>query len=446
MTQIYTPTPPATSAASGSLPWVPLAAWAATTVLALSFVLFLGTNAPYADEWEFVPALVGEEPRLPWLWEQHNEHRMPLPRLVVLAYFTLTHDFRAGMILQVIMLSALALYLIRLAAKVRGSGHWADAFFPISLLHTGHWENFVMGYQVCFVLFAVLATALVVTALNTTRASAFRSGVFAGILLMLLALTGGSGLAVAPAVSAWLLYLTAIVWRSGSKGRALLISLLAVLPFAYLGVYFIGYHRPAHHPEPSLNPLDFGPLAGQVVAVSFGMGLSKAWWAVFPALLALGSGTLLLLKKNWKDADARPAAVGLVAVTAGVTGVAVAIGVGRAGFGGEMGLWSRYSLLTWPLLGAAYLVWAKAARKWVPIALCVAAALAFPGNVGDGMVNGAKIAGDYSQIATQAKAGLTAEQIVRGEAFANSHQAGQTERAVRAIPLLRHKRIGIFAR
>src|SRR5688572_19608074 len=119
MTQTYTPMPPATSATSGSLGRAPLAVWALTTILALTFVLFIGTNAPYADEWEFVPALVGEEPALPWLWQQHNEHRLPLTRAIVLALFKLTHDFRAGMFLQIALLSALALCLIRLATRLR---------------------------------------------------------------------------------------------------------------------------------------------------------------------------------------------------------------------------------------------------------------------------------------------------------------------------------------
>src|SRR4051812_30516818 len=183
MTQTYAPPPPATSATFGSLRRALLAAWALATLGAVAFVAVIGTNAPYADEWEFVPALVGEEPALPWLWQQHNEHRLPLPRAIYLALFTLTHDFRAGMLLQVAMLSALALYLMRLAEQLRGRPHWADAFFPVSLLHTGHWENFVMGYQLCFALFAVLATGLAVTALRTTRANAFRSGVIAGALL-----------------------------------------------------------------------------------------------------------------------------------------------------------------------------------------------------------------------------------------------------------------------
>ncbi len=235
--------------------------------------------------------------------------------------------------------------------------------------------------------------------------------------------------------------------KSGAARReALLLLALAVLPLAYLGVYFQGYHKPEHHSPPSSDPVAVVRVGGQVLAVSLGMGLSAVWWAVFAGVFALGGLTTALLVRQWKEPDARLSVAGLLAVAAGVTGVALAIGVGRGDMGPHMGLWSRYSLLTWPLLAAAYLVWVKLGRKWVPIALCVAAAVAFPGNTGTGMVNGAKVAGDYAGLAAQAEAGLTAEQIVGGTPFVESHHAGQTERARRAIPLLRRDRIGIFAR
>lgn len=446
MTQTYTPMPPATSATSGSLGWVPLAVWGLITILALTFVLFVGTNAPYADEWEFVPALVGDEPALPWLWQQHNEHRLPLTRVIVLGLFKLTHDFRAGMFLQIVLLSALALGLIRLATRLRGHAHWADAFFPISLLHIGHWENFVMGYQICFVLVATFATALAVVALCTTRENAFRSGVIAGTLLMLIALTGGSGLPVVPAVAAWIAFLALNVWRGGSKGRALLLLLLAALPLAYIRLYFVDYHKPPGHPTLSSDPLAVGRVAAEVLSVSFGIGVREVWWVVFPGVFALGVATLVLLLRKWNDPNQRLAVTGLIAVAAGVTGIAVAIGIGRGGWGATWGLWSRYALLVWPLLAITYLVWVQNGRKWVPIGMCVAAALLFPANTGEGMVNGAMIWRDYGALEAMSRSGMSAEQIVKSEVFKESHQREQPERAERAIPLLRRERIGIFAR
>ena len=109
-----------------------------------------------------------------------------------------------------------------------------------------------------------------------------------------------------------------------------------------------------------------------------------------------------------------------------------------------MGLWARYSLFSWPLLAGAYLVWARAGRKWIPVGLCVASALAFIPNEGTGMVNGSGIRGHYEQIAMDARDGKSAEWIV-GQRFPNSPNAGQMERAIRGIPSLREAGIGIFA-
>jgi hypothetical protein len=51
------------------------------------------------------------------------------------------------------VLSTLSLALMRLRRPAPRPPDWADAFFPVSLLHLGHWENFIMGYQICFALF-----------------------------------------------------------------------------------------------------------------------------------------------------------------------------------------------------------------------------------------------------------------------------------------------------
>jgi hypothetical protein len=479
MTQTYTPPAPVTSATWRSLRLGLIAGWLIFTLGAVGFVAVLGTNAPYADEWEFVPALFGEEPLPAWLWKQHNEHRLPLPRAIYFALFKLTHDFRAGMLAQVALLSALALGLMRLADRLRGRPHWADLFFPISLLHIGHWENFVMGYQLCFALFCVLATGLVVTAIRTTRENTFRMGVTAGVLLMLLALTGGSGLAVIVPVSAWLVYLAVCVWRAGTRGRGLILLLFAVLPLLYLGAYFVDYHKPEHHPEPGSDLIGTVRVACEVLGISFGMGLAGVWFVVCPVLLAVGAATIVLLVRRSKDQPAEwPAVVGLIAVAAGIAGVAVAIGIGRGAWGRDsgllqgMGLWSRYSLLVWPLLAATYLVWVKfgprdsqpvapgaglhGRSKWVPIALCVVAALAFPGNTLTGMANGAKVKSEYSAVEADNAAGLRPELMVRAEESRYERAPPHAkpaivlqrvgDRTVRGISLLRTAKIGIFAR
>jgi hypothetical protein len=441
MSPPYDPPPPATTRTRFLL----LAAWGALTVAALAFVLGLGSNVPSADEWEFVPVLTGHEPSLPWLWAQHNEHRLPLPRLVYLTLFRLTNDFRAGMVLQVALLSALSLWLMRLAARLRGGPHWADVFFPVSLLHAGHWENLLMGYQLCFTLFAVLATATGAVALRTTRETAFRSGVAAGVLALLLALTGGSGLVVALPVCAWVGYLGAMVWRTGAKRRAAILFLLALLPVAYLGLYFDGYTRPPGHPSPGDGGIAVVMVTAETLAVAFGIGVAGVWWAAFGGIAALGVVVFGMLVEKLKSPATRPAAVGLLAFIAGIVGLALAIGVGRAGLGDDMGLWSRYTLLTWPLLGVAYLFWvARGGRggKWVPVALCVAAALAFLPNTGTGVRAGSEIRAALAAVEADAATGASPERIAAR--LRGTYHGGQEERAVRGIPMLREAGVGAF--
>jgi hypothetical protein len=413
------------------------------TLVAFGFVLAFGSNAPYADEGEFVPVLVGDEPVGPWFWQQHNEHRLPLPRVAYYGLFRLTHDFRAGMYLQVAMLSALALGLMRVAEELRGRPEWTDLFFPLSLLHLGHWENFIMGYQVFFVLFTVLVSGLAVVATRATRESAFRSGLLAAVLLAALALSGGSGLALVPPVAAWVVYLAGLVWRDGEKGKAFGLAGLAALPVAYLALYFVGYHRPPGHPEPSRDPLAVAQVTGVVMSLGVGIGVSKAWWAVAAGELLLGLATVVFLLR--RPRAERLAALGLIAVAAGVFGLALTIGSARGDWDLERVLWwSRYSLLAWPLLGAAYLAWAKAGRKWMPAALCLLAAVAYPPNTGTGMQIGHGIREHYRQLEADSRAGRSAEEMIR-ERFPNSPNSQVTEWAREGIPLLRAANVGTFA-
>ena len=175
-----------------------------------------------------------------------------------------------------------------------------------------------------------------------------------------------------------------------------------------------------------------------------GVGVAGVWWAVALVEVMLGIATIALLVRRAKDPAERLASSGLVAVAAGVAGVALAVGIGRAGFDYEMGLWSRYSFLVWPLLGAAYLVWVKAGRKWVPIALCLAAALAFASNTGTGMVRAAGIVANDTAMVVDLEAGIPDAEIIRRH-FPGSRNDGQQERARSAMPMLREERIGMFA-
>src|SRR6516165_9136479 len=58
--------------------------WGLALAFALGLVAHFGHNAPYNDDFAIIPWWAGERPiTLAWLWAPHNEHRIGLPKLVL---------------------------------------------------------------------------------------------------------------------------------------------------------------------------------------------------------------------------------------------------------------------------------------------------------------------------------------------------------------------------
>src|SRR5437763_5735483 len=178
------------------------AAWSAMSAAAVGFVLAFGVNFPFMDEWATVPALAAPRPDPAWLWERHNEHLLPLPRLVYWAAFHLTGDLRAGMFVSAVAWSALAKLLADAARTVRGRAAYADVFFPVVLLNWSQYENLLMSYQVGFACSSVLAglTLRELALGGVTTGRVLRVGLYAALLPA----CGGPGLVLAGPGVPWL--------------------------------------------------------------------------------------------------------------------------------------------------------------------------------------------------------------------------------------------------
>jgi len=415
--------------------------WALLSALAVMFVQMFVVNAPYADEWEFVPVLVGVEPVGPALWSQHNEHRMPLSRAIYFTAFRWTRDFRTGSMLQVVLLATLCLGLIRIVGHWRGGrNEWTDLFFPVTLLHAGHWENWVMGYQICFALYTVGVTVLALVVITASQRRVVTTAWLGGVLSLVIATTGGFGLPIALATSLWLLYLATILWRDKQVLGSLVTVGMILGFFAYLTIYFWDYQRPEHHPPLCFDLAKLLSVAGEVIAMGWGIASAVVW--PFAAMAVLIAVCTML----WCIPNARNYALvrwGVTALVAGQIGLALSIGIARGGFGADMGLWSRYSLLAWPLVGLCYLLAVRFGQQRIAVALCLTAALFFPGNMIQGLYHGANVLTRQQALAVDAAAGWPAELLVEHH-FPDSFNAGQEERGRRAIPLLRQAGIGVF--
>ena len=62
------------------------ATWAFTFIALMTLIGRFSNKHPHYDDWDLIPAVSGDQPlTLSWLLSQHNEHRMPLAKLIFVA-------------------------------------------------------------------------------------------------------------------------------------------------------------------------------------------------------------------------------------------------------------------------------------------------------------------------------------------------------------------------
>ena len=175
--------------------------WAGTLALMLTCWIQAASPIPLAEDWYTVPLITGQPVDLgAWLWEQNNEHRMPVARLLLLGVLKGGGgDYRAGGLLNLSLLAAGAAGLILFARHLRGGvTDPADAFFPLTLLNYGHSVDVLFPFQVTFVLsLGFIVTAGSVLYLRRSVTSPVAAAVAGGALL-LLPLSGFIGLLFVP--------------------------------------------------------------------------------------------------------------------------------------------------------------------------------------------------------------------------------------------------------
>ncbi|MBA2564676.1 MAG: hypothetical protein H0V09_04550 [Gemmatimonadetes bacterium] len=331
-------------------------------VAALGYVQRFGRNVPYGDDYRLVPVLSGAESlTLEWVWAQENEHRLPVSKLALWSLARLTGtDFRAGMYANVVLLAGISLVLLWQSGRLRGRPDYMDAFFPLALLHWGHYENLLWNIQFFFVSAAALILGILMSLVRPERpGSTLRSGL-AGVFVLLLGLHGAFGLVMMVPLALWLLY-SSWSMRALSPNRSCADTWIrigaAVLALALVPLYLHGLMPQRHHP-PSPGPLATLGTALEFLGMAFGPAAPLAW----PAYAVLVPGgvvaTVALLAWTWwKRPRERMRAAGLLATLASVAALALAVGHGRAGLGPGAGFGARYAVLAVAAPCGVYFAW-----------------------------------------------------------------------------------------
>ncbi len=340
--------------------------WLIMMLFALACIARYGRNIPLAEDWVLVAPLTGNEPDLlGWLWSQNNEHRVPLPRLMLLALLKITNgDFRVGMFFNAIALAGLSLAMIEVARHLRGGEtKFVDAFFPIALLHIGNWENLVWSWQLSFVLPAVLICGVLLVMVVQPTLATPRAAVLVGVSLVLLPLCGGIGLLFVPFLALWLSYCGVRHWQTvkTSGGQRWISGILigaVAIALSIIGLYFVGYQRPYWNP-PSPGIGATLQTAAKFLALGFGPAAAKSWkLSIFVAfaLLVPSIGVAVNGVLSHKGLE-RHRALGVLLFSSSLAVFALAMGWGRAGLVPTVGMPIRYVLLSVPALCTAFFVW-----------------------------------------------------------------------------------------
>ncbi len=326
-----------------------------TVVLAAYLVLVSYSPLPYWDGWIQINfAAEGRNPFTSgWLWKQHNEHRMPVPKLFLLA------DLRWFHARQVLLLASIfviqLLHLLLLAWSMRVLGGWRAAIWrtgvgvaAFCLFCPSQWENLTWGFQVCFVLPGLFASlSFVGLLLYWVRSTENSTGTSSNWMYLLLSIVAALG-------ATWSLVNGNLLWPLLLAAAMLLrLRLAAVLSYTIAGAlstaaYLQNYIHPSYAMNSTKTPVNML----KYLAAYFGSSWvdSSFRLAEVIGLAGLALCFLLLSRLPSYVRKCRPLNVQLVLTSLFCVGTGLLTSFGRSGFGISQAFTSRYqtvSLLFW---------------------------------------------------------------------------------------------------
>ncbi len=423
-------------------------AWGVLAAMLLAALIFLrvyASNVPSWDDWDMVPTLTHNQPvTWEWLWSQHNEHRVPLPRLVFLGLNRVFGvDMRVTMYFDVLLMAALAAAMILAAARLRGRVGAADAFFPLALLNVGQAANLLWGWQLQFFASVAVACVALIAIVRAGQSMHVRAAAaVAGGCALLLPLCGANGLGMVPALAAWPLALALLpdAWTGAPRARGdRVLLLLGGAALVLTVVYFIGWEPVPYHPR-SRSIEQTLETAVQFATIGLGPATRGSWplsGLLTGAAFAASAG---LLARVWRDKPGeRARAGGLLLFLAALGSLALGLGLGRDGFE------TRYVTLAVPAWCAAYFAWSLYGGRAAALArgtLAVAALGALWGNTSFGLEYARELRGQLGAFERDLAAGVPLHALLhRYGPWLHPHQ----DVPGRYLPMLARAGVGGYA-
>ena len=357
------------------------------------------SRLPFAESW--LQISVGAQGRSPvspgWLWQQHLEHRFPIPKLFLAVDLWLFHASQKFLLASIFTIQLLQMTL--LGWSMRALGGWRGALWrtgfglaAFCLFFPSQWETFVFSFEVIFVLSALFATisfiALLLYWMKSQQEPAASQGPWIFLLLSILAALGAT-FSLANGNLVWpLLVAAALLLRL----RLSAILVLIISGTAGILTYFHHYISPPG--SVSLGTTLQAPARTLEYLATY---LGASWTATYnrSAMFYGIAGLVLLLslipRFRLPVETSRVFSVELLLILMFCLGTAGITALGRTSSGLDQAFSSRYQtfalLFWWALLMLLLLPWFRGSRAQFTTAIAQACLLAI-------MVGGIHLAGD----------------------------------------------------
>lgn len=218
------------------------------------FLVFIVTkfsvNVPYWDQWELVglfdkfatnTASFGD------FFSQHNEHRITFPRIISVGLAFLSNWNIKYELYFSIFLAAISFFALHKLPSLKNQERdqlWilTNILTCILIFSLVQHENWFWGFQLAwFLINTCLITCVLIITLSNYYSQSFY---LAAIPCFIASFSSAHGLLT------WLAVIPSIACIRGNyKQKALRVITWVLLFFTTCSIYFIGYHKPSHHPS-----------------------------------------------------------------------------------------------------------------------------------------------------------------------------------------------------
>lgn len=360
----------------------------ATLILTLIFFVFLypfTKSFPYSDDWSYIYYLTNDSIDLTWIFSQHNDHRIPLQKILHLILLKVSGgDFRILIAFNVLTIAITSIFWIMLSRILLKKSSPSEWIVPLLLLSFG-FNNVNWGFSFQFIssLFFLSLTNLLWVKFILVKENKFIIMTFVSLILM--ALCGGNGLITSSIIGFG--FSVALLYQVRFKLSWSLLLSISAWAFSVVTIW-INYHSSSATDKVSSDILPY---------IHFGLEMIKSYFGIFSArnsiisyiigmsllLIAVrGSFHLFVVNKLVKDIEKQLLMLPLLLSLLQTIIMVVAISKSRAGIQPWFsGLELHYGYLVTPIPIIAWIILLMlprtSYRSFTIIILCLTMAIAY---------------------------------------------------------------------